>query len=244
MNDSTQNPALELRVRISKDLFWEEQQSFSLETEFSAGPGITILFGPSGAGKTTLLHCIAGILRPDSGEIAFGGQCVFRSTSPIDLPMQQRALGYVFQALALFPHLSIRQNVSYGLSGSSQTIKQQLTDEILESFHIRHLARRIPGGISGGERQRVALARSLVTKPKLLLLDEPLSALDEKIKTGIIDDLLRWNESHQIPVVYVTHSQHEAFALGKRVLVLEAGKITNSGTLEKVFGARPVHTYL
>jgi len=210
-------------------------QGFELHADFSAPPGFTILFGASGAGKTTLLDCVAGLTAPDSGRITIG-ECVFFSGGE-NLPVQQRRLGYVFQDLALFPHLSAEKNVQYGLGGLNPQERAQRTDAITESFRIAHLRARRPGEISGGERQRVALARALVTHPRILLLDEPLAALDAPTKAKIIEDLRAWNQSHRIPILYVTHSREEVVALGERVLVLEGGRIIAQGTPHEVMGA-------
>ncbi|MBZ5599663.1 MAG: molybdenum ABC transporter ATP-binding protein [Acidobacteriia bacterium] len=207
---------------------------FALEVSFAALPGITIVFGPSGAGKTTLLDCIAGLATPDSGRIAIAGRNFFGDAN---LAVQHRRIGYVFQDLALFPHLSVEKNVQYGISALAVSARRQRTDAILQSFRISHLRGRKPGEISGGERQRVALARALVTDPCVLLLDEPLAALDATTKSNIIDDLRAWNQAHRIPILYVTHSREEVFALGERVMVLENGRIVAQGTPHEVMSA-------
>ena len=210
---------------------------FTLAAEFRASAGITILFGPSGSGKTTLLKCVAGLERPDSGRVSLGPRVFFDSKQKIDAPVRERAIGYLFQSLALFPHLTVEGNVAYGLAHHPAELRRARMREILESFRVAHLATRKPGAISGGERQRVALARSLVTDPALLLLDEPLSALDALVKSKIIDDLRAWNASRNIPILYVTHSPAEAFALGERIVVLEAGGVLAQGTPQEVLAA-------
>jgi molybdate transport system ATP-binding protein len=143
----------------------------------------------------------------------------------------------VFQSLALFPHLTVEQNIQYGLAHVLPAERTSRTSAILESFRIPHLARRYPREISGGEKQRTALARTLVTDPAALLLDEPLAALDAATKTKIIDDLRDWNQSHRIPILYVTHSREEVFALGEQVLVLDGGRIVAQGTPHEVISA-------
>src|SRR5207237_3875259 len=143
---------------------------------------------------------------------------------------RERRIGFVFQDLALFPHLTVAQNLAYGLHHEPADVRQRNIREIAESFRIDHRLARRPPAISGGERQRTALARSLVTDPAALLLDEPLSALDHATQSRIIDDLRRWNAAHEIPILYVTHSHREVFALGDRVLVLDNGKIVAAGT--------------
>ena len=211
-----------------------------LEVEVRAEPGFTILFGPSGAGKTTLLDCVAGLARPDSGRIAIGGRILFDAARGADIPISKRHVGYVFQSLALFPHLTVEQNVRYGLAHAPHAARESRGSAILEAFHIARLAPRFPHEISGGESQRVALARTLVTDPAVLLLDEPLAALDAATKAKIIDDLRAWNQAHRIPILYVTHSREEVFALGERVLVLDAGCIVADGTPHEVMSA-PLH---
>ena len=210
---------------------------FALDVKFQASPGFTILFGPSGAGKTTLLDCVAGLARPDSGRIAIGDRVWFDAATRTDLPVAKRRVGYVFQALALFPHLTVEQNVQYGLTDLPQAQRTAQASAILQAFRIPHLAPRYPREISGGESQRTALARTLVTDPALLLLDEPLAALDASTKTAIIDDLRSWNQAHRIPILYVTHSREEVFALGERVIVLDSGRIVAQGTPHEVISA-------
>jgi molybdate transport system ATP-binding protein len=222
-----------LSVRVSKTLTKE----FSLEAELQADAGITILFGPSGSGKSTLLNCIAGFVRPDAGRIALDSQVLFDSASGVNIPARKRSVGYLFQSLALFPHLTVEQNVQYGLAKMSAAIRHQRTAGILEDFRIPHLLSRKPNDISGGERQRVALARSLVTDPVVLLLDEPLTALDSVTKSEIIDDLRAWNADHGIPSLYVTHAVKEAHALGERVGGLDRGRILAQGTPQEVLTA-------
>jgi len=212
-------------------------QDFVLEVEFQAAPGFTILFGASGAGKTTLLDCVAGLTRPDSGRIAIGGRVLFDSQPGVNVPVASRRVGYVFQDLALFPHLTVEQNVEYGLAHLPHSERRDRTASILQAFRIAHLARRSAREISGGESQRAALARTLVTDPAVLLLDEPLAALDAPTKAKIIDDLRQWNGAHGIPILYVTHSREEVFALGERVLVLDAGHIVAQGTPHEVMTA-------
>ncbi len=209
-------------------------RTFELKVELTLGPGITILFGQSGAGKTTLLDCLAGLSHPDSGRIVIGDQTLFDDEQSIDLPPQRRNSGYLFQTLALFPHMTARENVEYGLAHLSPADRRNRSDSMLRSFRIIDLADRKPAQISGGERQRVALARALVTDPRYLLLDEPLTALDAGTKTRLVQDLREWNRSHAIPIVYVTHDRSEVYALGERVIVLEAGKIIAEGTPHEV----------
>ena len=211
--------------------------SFVLDVFVEAPPGITILFGPSGAGKSMLLDCIAGLMRPDASKIAIGEDILFDSAMGIDVPPQKRRIAYVFQSLALFPHLTVAQNVEYGLSELSEHARQTRTAEILEAFRIERLRSQKPGQISGGERQRTALARSLVTAPHVLLLDEPLTGLDAKLKAAIVEDLRAWNTVKRIPVLYVTHSREEVDALGERVIAIDNGRVVSHGAPMEVLDA-------
>ena len=211
----------EIRLQVSS--------SFQLDCAFEVPEGFTVLFGPSGAGKTSVLDCIAGIKTPDSGKIAINGTAIFDSARRANLWPSQRRLAYVFQSLALFPHLTVSENVTYGLGHEPSNTANEHSRKMLAQFGIEQLQQRKPGDLSGGERQRVALARSLVTDPTVLLLDEPLAALDRPTRKKILDDLRAWNAAKNVPILYVTHSVREALALGERVLVMEAGRIIASG---------------
>lgn len=211
-----------------------EEHEFVIDVDFEAAAGFTILFGPSGAGKTTLLDAIAGLTIPDSGQISIGDRVLFDSSRGISVSLSGRKLGYVFQDLALFPHLTVAQNVSYGLSHLPRAQRDQRTEAILEALRIAHLRKRRAREISGGERQRAALARTLVLDPDALLLDEPLAALDVATKSRILDDLREWHATHRVPILYVTHSREEVFALGERVIVLDQGRILARGTPHEV----------
>ena len=225
-----------LTCRMAKT-FRGEGRDFSLTVEFSAPAGISILFGASGAGKTTVLDCVAGLNAPDSGSIIAGELTLFDRAAGVNLPVARRRVGYVFQDLALFPHLTVEKNVAYGLRNCTRADRQKRVAAMLGSFGIQHLSRRKPAEISGGEKQRVALARALVTDPQVLLLDEPLAGLDAPTKSKILDDLRAWNEAHGIPILYVTHSREEVFALGERVFVLEDGRIVAQGSPHEVMTA-------
>ena len=203
---------------------------FALDVSFAADAGVTILFGASGSGKTTILRAVAGLARPDAGRIAIGDRTLFDSHASVDVPVPHRRIGYVFQQLALFPHLTVAQNIAYGLAALPAAARLARVAEAAESFRITNLLERRPRQISGGEQQRTALARALVTNPDALLLDEPLSALDYAIQLHIMEDLRRWNAERRIPILYVTHSHREAFALGERLIALEHGRILASGT--------------
>ena len=235
-NNSTVAQSRTLAARIRKS-FAHKGSGFVLDVEFSALPGITILFGASGAGKTTLLDCLAGLVIPDAGQIVVGDSLLFDSQRGKNLPIARRQIGYVFQNLALFPHLTVEKNIQYGLGGIPAREREQRSSSMLKAFRVEHARRRRPQEISGGERQRVALARALVIEPRLLLLDEPLAALDAATKSRILEDLRGWNQAHRIPILYVTHSRDEVFALGERVVVLEQGRIMAQGTPHEVMSA-------
>lgn len=230
-----------LSVHIRKS-FPSAEREFSLKAEFEEPPGFTILFGPSGSGKSSLLNCIAGVTTPDAGRIAIGDRILFESNSSVKIPIAQRRIGYVLQELALFPHLTAQENVEFGLKSVPSDERQQRAAAMLREFRVDHLKLQRPAQISGGERQRVALARALITDPCVLLLDEPLAALDAATKSKIIDDLRRWNEAHRVPILYVTHSREEVMALGERVLVIDEGRILAQGTPHEVLRAPALET--
>ncbi|HEX8926545.1 MAG TPA: ATP-binding cassette domain-containing protein [Terriglobales bacterium] len=209
---------------------------YMLDVKFEAEPGVTVLFGSSGAGKTTVLNCLAGLAQPRGGEIRLGNDVLFSGDASTNVAVHQRNIGYLLQGLALFPHMTVSQNVGYGLADGVNA--SRAVGEILERFRVPHLAARYPREISGGERQRVALARALVRQPSLLLLDEPMSALDVPTKQHIMDDLHDWNQGTQkIPIIYVTHDRAEVFSLAERVLAIEHGKIVAEGTPAEVLYA-------
>jgi molybdate transport system ATP-binding protein len=210
---------------------------FVLDVSLAIPSGITILFGASGAGKSTLLDCIAGLLEPDAGHIKTGDDTLFDSVSRVNVPPQRRRTAYVFQSLALFPHLTVEENVAYGLPHLPAEQRVERTAEILQAFRVENLRARKPGEISGGEKQRVALARSLVTMPRVLLLDEPLTGLDAELKALIVDDLRAWNSARKIPILYVTHTRDEVDALGERVVVLDRGCVVSEGLPHEVLDA-------
>ena len=221
-------------ARLSATIRYPLSQ-FTLDMNFDAAPGVTVLFGTSGAGKTTVLNCLAGLAKPAQGEIKLGERLLFCHSTAINVAVHRRNIGYLLQGLALFPHLTVSQNVAYGLADRGDA--PHAVAEILERFRVAHLAARYPREISGGERQRVALARALVRRPNLLLLDEPMSALDVPTKQHIMDDLHQWNQGARIPIIYVTHDRAEVFSLAERVLAMEHGKIVAEGTPAEVLYA-------
>jgi molybdate transport system ATP-binding protein len=214
--------------------------SFAVEIDIRAEAGITILFGASGSGKSTILRCIAGLMRPERGRIALGTTVLTDAARRLNVPPQHRRVGMVFQQLALFPHLTVAANIGYGLTGVEAAEGQRRLAQTTQMFRIDHLLARTPDQLSGGERQRVALARTLVTEPAVLLLDEPLTALDYEISSRIIEDLRRWNVQRRIPVLYVTHSHREVYALGEQVVVLDRGRVLASGVPHAVL-EHPTH---
>lgn len=226
-----------LIARIRKERRSAGASSFVLDVSIEVPPGITILFGASGAGKSTLLDCVAGLARPDEGRITSGGDVLFDSASQIEIPTPKRRIAYVFQTLALFPHLTAEENVAYGLKDLPEKEKRERVETILKAFRVEKLRNQKPGEISGGERQRIALARSLVTEPRVLLLDEPLTGLDAELKASIVDDLRAWNAAKGIPILYVTHSREEVDALGERVIALDNGRVASAGPPMEVLNA-------
>jgi molybdate transport system ATP-binding protein len=189
------------------------------------------LFGPSGAGKTTLLRMLAGLTDPDEGRIVVDGSVWYDAAAGINLPPQQRSIGFVFQDYALFPNMSVRENIAYGTGrGESHWI-----DELLDITALTNLGYRLPRVLSGGQKQRVALARALARKPRLLLLDEPLSALDAALRTRLQDDLLALHERFGLTTLLVSHDVGEVFKLADRVLMLDAGSVVRAGTPGEVF---------
>jgi molybdate transport system ATP-binding protein len=226
-----------LTARIRKERRSAGAASFLLDVSIEVPPGITILFGASGAGKSTLLDCVAGLTRPDQGRITAGSDVLFDSVRALHVLAPKRRIAYVFQTLALFPHLTAEKNVAYGLRDLPEEGRRERVGEILNAFRVESVRKQKPSEISGGERQRIALARSLVTEPRVLLLDEPLTGLDADLKAAIVDDLRAWNAAKGIPILYVTHSRDEVDALGERVIALDNGRVVSAGAPMEVLDA-------
>ncbi len=209
-----------LSVRIVKAL-----PGFTLDIEWSAGDGTAVLFGPSGSGKTLTLQCLAGLVRPDGGRIIVNGRTVFDAAIGVQVPPQARRLGYVFQGYALFPHLTVAQNIAFGLHRYPRAARAERTREVVERLGLTAFAARYPRELSGGQQQRAALGRALAPDPELILLDEPLSALDLPLRRQLRDDLgsiLRdWGKA----AVLVTHDLSEAFQLADTVVVYDGGRV-------------------
>jgi molybdate transport system ATP-binding protein len=231
----------DLEVRIRKR-FPNPEGTFNLNVHFRALAGFTILFGASGAGKTTLLDCIAGLTDPDEGRIFIGGEDLYDSEKKCNVAAWKRRIGYVHQDLGLFPHLTVEENIVYGLRALSASERAARSRDILARFRIERMRDRRPAQISGGERQRVALARALVTEPRALLLDEPLAALDRPTKSSLVNDLRKWNQHYRVPILLVTHNGEEVFALGDEVIMLDTGRIVAQGQPHEVMRAPRLET--
>ena len=219
---------LEVQIALKRGNF-ELQLGFCL-----AECGIAVIFGPSGSGKTSLINCIAGLETPDAGRIVCHGETCFDSQQGINLPPEKRRLGYVFQDARLFPHLSVRDNLCFGLR--FHTVQQPLAapnvDDVADLLDIGSLLHRRPAHLSGGEKQRVAIGRALLCRPRLMLMDEPLSSLDMNLKQGLLTYIARIPRQWHVPVLYVTHSPEEALALGNSMLLLRNGCLEAQGTVD------------
>ncbi len=199
------------------------------------GHGVTVLFGPSGCGKTTVLRCLAGLETPEEGTIQFGDETWFDATRGVQLTPQQRGVGFVFQDYALFPHLTVAGNVGYALRGGSADERRRRVRELLERFELTTHAQKHPRELSGGQQQRVALARALAARPKLLLLDEPLSALDAAMREQVRGELRQSLAACDVPVLLVTHDREEALVLGDSLVVMSEGAVRQSGPVLEIF---------
>jgi len=213
---------MRMYFRIKKKL-----DHFDLDLEYEFNHGVLAIQGESGAGKTTILNCISGLTAPDGGRITFGERVIFDSGERINVPARLRNIGYLFQNYALFPNMTVQQNIVYGIKNKPEYGDREKRDELLqyaesvmETFGIAHLKKKHPGRISGGEKQRVALSRAIVTKPSLLLLDEPFSALDHRTKENIYEQFAAFKKNFQIPTILITHdpAESEMFA-DNRILI-------------------------
>jgi molybdate transport system ATP-binding protein len=220
-----------LRVDVAKQL-----GEFTLEAAFESQGRVTGLFGASGAGKTSLVNMIAGLLRPDRGTIAIDGETLDDTAKGIHVPVYRRRIGYVFQDARLFPHLDVRQNLDYGRRMNHLADDDAQRQRVTELLDIGHLLDRRPGKLSGGERQRVALGRALLSKPRLLLLDEPLGALDEGRRAEILPYLMRLRDEARVPMVYVSHDAAEMRQLATQIVLLKGGRVTSVGGVKVLTG--------
>ncbi len=211
-----------LSVEVNKQL-----PDFTLQVKFAVERDILVLFGPSGCGKTTILRCIAGLLKPDRGRIMYDGQVFYDSETNAFVPPRFRGIGYMFQDYALFPHMNVKKNIWYGAKQSS-TQAIEMYYKLMGLLKIEHLEKRYADQLSGGEKQRVALARALMAKPKILMLDEPMSALDNATRFELQSELRTLQEIWKIPFVLVTHDKDEAKTLGHRILFLNKGRQVDS----------------
>jgi molybdate transport system ATP-binding protein len=203
-----------------------------LDVAFDVPTGVTVLFGPSGAGKSRTLGCIAGILKPEKGRIALGDEIWFSSESAENMAIHKRGVAYVFQSLALFPHMTAAENVAYGLKAGSRDERRARAELLLEKMHVRALADRKPRTFSGGEAQRVALARAFAPKPRVVLLDEPFSALDFGVKTELMREVSEELKREKVPTIFVTHQPEDAEILGDRVVFLEKGRVIRTASVQ------------
>ena len=209
---------------------------FDLDAQFRAPPGVTVLFGRSGSGKTTIINAVAGLLSPDQGRIAAGDWVLLDTKSGLQLRPHRRRIGYIFQEGRLFPHLSVRQNLGYGAWFAPKDAPREDMGRIVDLLGLGALLDRRPGALSGGEKQRVAIGRALLSAPKLILADEPLAALDEARKAEILPYLERLRDEVNIPILYVSHAASEVARLATTVVALEAGRVIAQGSAAQVLG--------
>jgi molybdate transport system ATP-binding protein len=207
---------------------------FHLDVSWKIGNELAVLFGFSGAGKTLTLKMIAGLMRPDQGVVRLDGKTFFDSSCGIDMPSYRRSLGYVFQDLALFPHMTVMKNIFYGAKNISEPERTERAKEIMDAFRLDGLQRRLPSEISGGQKQRVAFARALIRQPDLLLLDEPFSALDHPLRIELRRFLMEIRSSFNIPIVLVTHDLDEASTLADTMIVYAHSGVAQIGTPKEV----------
>jgi molybdate transport system ATP-binding protein len=222
---------MRIRVDIRKRLH-SAGRHFQLDAAFNAHNDRVVVFGPSGAGKSITIQCIAGLIRPDEGVIQIDDRVLFDSSAGVDIAAQQRGVGYVFQDYALFPHLTVQDNVAFGLKpGVRSRLAPPDRDEVrrfLDLFELAALAGNLPRQLSGGQRQRVSLARALIRKPQLLLLDEPLSALDPMLRDRVRRELVGLQARFGVPMIIITHDPADAEAFGQDLVVFEHGRVART----------------
>ncbi|MGH9431109.1 MAG: molybdenum ABC transporter ATP-binding protein [Terriglobia bacterium] len=226
-----------LSVDIQKEFKNGGRRSFMLDVAFTVHHGLTVLFGPSGSGKTTTLRSIAGVVVPDGGKITLGDRAYFDSSARLNVPMQRRRVGFVFQDYLLFPHLTAQDNVLYGMRSGKDREKRKRAHELLDLLGIKHALDRYPRDLSGGEQQRVALARALASEPAIMLLDEPLSAVDASTRSRLLQEIVEIQKRSGIPFIHVTHSPADAVRAGDWVLILDQGKIVQTGLPLEAFNS-------
>jgi molybdate transport system ATP-binding protein len=218
-----------LSVAVRKAL-----DGFTLDIAWEIGDELAVLFGHSGAGKSLTLMMIAGLMRPDTGRISTGDRLLFDDGAGVEIPPQKRSFGYVFQHLALLPHMTVLQNILYGGHGISREERVERARMMIEWFRLTGLERKYPGQISGGQQQRVAFARALLRRPDALLLDEPFSALDTPLRMEMRGLLKVVQREFGIPVVLVTHDMTEAAELADRIIVYDRGRVVRAGSFEQL----------
>lgn len=209
------------------------QGEFRLDVDVKLDGPVSAIFGPSGAGKTSVLQIVAGLLRPDAGRIVVAGKVWFDSNTGVDMPAHKRRVGYVFQEGRLFPHLSVRRNLMYGRWFRRDETQRIAADEVIELLGIGHLLERRPANLSGGEAQRVAIGRALISDPDLLLMDEPLAALDAARRAEILPYIEKLRDRFRLPTIYVSHMREEIDRLANEVVMLEGGRVTGINRQEK-----------
>ncbi|HLK22795.1 MAG TPA: ABC transporter ATP-binding protein [Bryobacteraceae bacterium] len=225
-----------MQARIRKQFApGAESAAFSLDVDFKAAAGITVLFGPSGAGKTLTLDCIAGFVRPDEGRILLDDEILFDGAAGVYKPARARHCGYVFQNYALFPHMTLRENLEFALNRAPRPERRRKVAAMLETFHLEDVSGRHPQELSGGQKQRCSIARALIGAPRLVLLDEPSRGLDAPLRAELYAALRQVRDEFQIPALLVTHDFEECLELGDEMLVLRDGRIVQSGTPRKIF---------
>lgn len=228
-------------ARIIKRLHeHDDAQQFELNIHLRSNSGFTVLLGPSGSGKTLTLDCLAGLQQPDEGRILINNQIYFDAQTKVHLSPQQRRCGYIFQDHALFPHMTLRQNMEFAASCGSKDKQSRLErrrriNELLEALHLSELPDRKPHQLSGGQKQRASIARALVNEPQLLLFDEPTQGLDFQLRLSFYEMLREIYSRFHVPIILVTHDLDECFEIAETVCILEYGKLLQSGPLQEVF---------
>jgi molybdate transport system ATP-binding protein len=225
-----------IEIHVKKDL-----GNFSLNLSLSLRKDMTVLFGPSGSGKTLTLHTIAGLVVPDSGIIRVNGVVYFDKKGGVNLPIHRRQVGYVFQEPSLFPHMTVFENIAYGISSVPHGEKKERVHHMIERMRLGGLEKKLPHQISGGQKQRTALARALAASPLLLLLDEPFASLDNPVREKLRLDLLRIRKEGRTPMIFVTHDVEEAFVLAEELVVLNEGRVEQTGNKEDIFYRPQTH---
>jgi molybdate transport system ATP-binding protein len=214
---------------------------FSLNLSLTLDKGMTVLFGPSGSGKSLTLQTIAGWVVPEEGFVQVNGSTYFDKKKKINVPIHERRIGYVFQEPSLFPHMTVWENIAFGISRLSSREKENKVRPMMERMRLEGLEKHYPHQLSGGQKQRVAVARSLVTSPLVLLLDEPFASLDQPVRTKIRLDLIRIQKEDKVPILFVTHDVEEAFILADEIVVINDGRAEQVGSKEEVFYRPKTH---